>query len=132
MSLGTDSEYNSVLHLFSRNSFLAERYRKKTLPHGMYSLRSRFRPSSNTKNGWLFTTFTRPPFTVWIFSWVSSDRIHVRGGMLDIVTSPGFCFVTSTRRPYLDTLSVPERVVLRRHTHSHRPPERYYSQLTGS
>ncbi len=34
--LGTDSEYNYVLHLFSSNSSLAEGYQKNPLPHGMY------------------------------------------------------------------------------------------------
>ncbi len=35
--LGTDSEYNFVLHLFSSDSFLTEGYQKNPLPHGMYN-----------------------------------------------------------------------------------------------
>ncbi len=36
LCLGTASEYNTVLRLFSSNSFLTEGYQKKTLPHGVY------------------------------------------------------------------------------------------------
>ncbi len=35
--LGTDSEYNSVHHLFSSNQFLAEENQTSPLPHDMYN-----------------------------------------------------------------------------------------------